>query len=381
MPHTVFAPHLNRNVVIGGCKLPPLHRPRIRLAHFLDMQSIPPSPPSLDLSGPAMSVIQNIEGNDAYGDCVFAEEAHFVGIATGNAGTLYSYSRAQTLALYTAVTGFNPDIPSTDQGGDPIATMNYLCTHPYADGTELVGYAEVDVTNIPEVMFALEAFGNLKLWLGLPDSYINPFPSKNGFVWDQAPPNANNGHCIGSSGYNSTNVAIVGANGQGVQVMTWGLIGTITWRALAALCSDSGGGGAAVRITPDWIIKASQKTPTGFNYSNLISLFNFIFNKSIPVPTPAPTPPSPPAPPVPPTPAPPVPPTPAPPVPTPSASVTLSEAQSWATSRLSHGGLVVTRSAAIQDVNQGLSSNWPSSHGQEPDTNPETPTGKRLRNL
>jgi hypothetical protein len=334
--HKIFVPHLNRHIVIGACKLPGKHRPRIRLSSYIDKMVIPPSPSLIDYSAPAMSVIQNVEGNDSVGDCVLAEEAHFVGVATGNTGQLYSYSAAQTLAAYSAITGYNPADPSTDQGTDPIACMNYFCQNPYADGTKLAGYAEVDANNEAEVQFALSAFGNLKMWIGLPDPWINPFPSGNGFIWDIGTANPNQGHCIGSPAYNSPR--IVGSNCQGIQVMTWGMIGTITWRAIKALFSDAGGGGLAVRVTPDWLIKNSGKTPSGFAYADLCSDFNSLFGKSIPVPvTPSPAPPSPPG------------------------GVTLAQAQAWATSLIVKGHPLMTKQTAIGLINGGLSSGWPKS--------------------
>jgi len=285
----IFVPHLNRHIVLGACKLPSPHRPRIKLSSYIDAATIPDSPDPCDYSQAALSVIQNVEGNDSVGDCVLAEEAHFIGVVTGNAGTLYSYTAAQTLAAYSAITGYNPADPSTDQGTDPITCLNYFCKTPYADGTALAGYAEVDMTNQKEVEFAISAFGNLKLWAALPDKWVNPFPSSNGFVWDVASPNPEQGHCFGSGSYNSP--LIVGApNAKGVQIYTWGLIGTLTWAGATSLCAGASGGGAAVRITPDWLIKSSGKTPSGFAYADLISDFNKIFGGSVPVPTPAPAP-------------------------------------------------------------------------------------------
>jgi hypothetical protein len=288
MPHLVHAPHLNRDVVIGACKLPDPHAMRIHLGDYVDLNTLPPAKANCDYSAPAMSVISNIEGNDSVGDCVLAEEAHFVGVMTGNTNRLFSYTAAMTLAVYSAITGYNPADPSTDQGADPTVAMNYFTKNAYADGTKLAGWAMVDASNQQLVQFAIEAFGNLKLWVGLPNVWISPFPSKNGFVWDLAPANSNNGHCIGSCGYNSTLVTIVGSNSQGVQVMTWGLIGTITWRAFAALFVTSAGGGAAVRITPDWLANGATNTPSGFAYADLASDFNKFYGGNIPVPAPTP---------------------------------------------------------------------------------------------
>jgi hypothetical protein len=333
----IFVPRLGRHVVIGACKLPSPHRPRIRLSSYIDKATIPTAPASCDYTTPAMPVIQNVEGNDSVGDCVEAEEAHFISVVTGNANSLFTYTPAMTLAMYSALTGYVPGNPATDQGTDPIACLNYFTQKPYADGSINAGYAEVDATNQAEVEFAISAFGNLKMWVGLPDPWINPFPSSNGFVWDVAPVDQNNGHCIGSPGYNSPK--IVGSNSQGVQVMTWGLIGTVTWPALAAAFSDAAGGGLAVRVTTDWVIKNSGKTPSGFAYSDLCSDFNALFGKNIPVPAPAPSP---------------------VPTPTPAAGVTLAQAQEWGTYLINRGRPLLTKQTAVNLVLTGLASSWPS---------------------
>jgi hypothetical protein len=340
--HRVWVPHLNRTVVIGGMKLPSPHAPMLRLSSYLDKGTLPPMIQTVDWSAPAMSVIENVEGNDSLGDCVLAEEAHFIGVVTGNAGTLYSYTQAQTIAAYSAITGYNPANPSSDQGTDPTVCMNYFTQNPYADGSKLDGWVSVDATSVPEVQFAIGALGNLKIWLSLPDVYINPFPSSNGFVWDVATPNPSQGHCIGSPAYNSPR--IVGSNSNGVQIMTWGLIGTMTWSGLARLCAPLAGGGLAVRLTRDWMNKANGNTPAGFAYADLVSDVNKFFNSNISAP-PAIAPPKPPLP------------TPAPA----GSTVTLGLAQEWAALGIQQGDPLQDPTQAAANAAAGLAAGWPTS--------------------
>lgn len=338
--HRVWAPHLNRTVVIGGMKLPSAHAPMLRLSSYLDKVTLPPMMPTVDWSAPAMSVIQNVEGNDSIGDCVLAEEAHFIGVVTGNAGTLYSYSQAQTIAAYSAITGYNPANPSSDQGTDPTVCMNYFTQNAYADGTKLDGWVSVDATSISEVQFAIGGLGNLKIWLSLPDAYINPFPSSSGFLWGTGTPNPQQGHCIGSPAYNSPR--IVGSNSQGVQVMSWGLVGTMTWAGLAQLCVPAAGGGLAVRLTRDWMNKANGNTPSGFAYADLVSDVNKFFGANIPAP---PGPVKPPLPP------------PAPP----GTVVTLAMAQGWAAAGIAQGDPLQDQTQASANASAGLTAGWPTS--------------------
>jgi hypothetical protein len=279
----LFAPHLHRHVVLGAVKLPDpevvKNLPHLAKYRMPQMHNLPAA---VAYNAPAMSVITNLEGNDAFGDCVEAEEAHYIALLTGNAGKLFSYTVAQTEAMYSALTSppFDPKDPSTDTGTDPVACMNYFTTTAYADGTKNAGFLIVDATNKNEVEYAISTFGNLKIWLALPDSYVNPFPAGNGFVWDVDSPNPENGHCIGSCGYISsggapTSVQVLGVSALGVLVVTWGLIGTITWAAFAALCVSAAGGGCAVRISKDWIA-ANGSSPNGLSMAQLIADFEAI---------------------------------------------------------------------------------------------------------
>jgi hypothetical protein len=293
--------HQNRDVIIGACRLP-RHAPvGPRLRDFLRAgAAYPSSPATVDWTPAAQSVLSNIEGNDNFGDCVFAENAHFVGVETGNAGSLFSYSRAQTLADYSAETGFNASDPSTDQGADPIVDLNYFTQNAYADGTKNLGWALVDATNQDEVRYAVNTFGNVKMWLGLPDGIIQSMPSGDGFVWDtdRGAPDQNNGHCVGGYGYGVNRVNLVNVTAQGAVTATWGMLGIMTWAALAQWCIPSQGGGLAVRVTMDWVNRNTGNTPTGLNASAMVSSFNQWFNSNVPVP-PAPAPTPPPAPPTP----------------------------------------------------------------------------------
>jgi hypothetical protein len=285
----VFAPHLNRHVILGGMKAPSqdAYDRAPRLKHFFKLlaggtaePTIPASPESVAWNGPAMSVLTNLEGNDEYGDCVLAEEAHYIAVITAWAGKIVAYTIAQTLAVYGILTGFNANDPSTDRGTDPITCLEYFTKNPYIDGSTNMAYLLVDATNKAEVEFALAKFGNLKLWLALPDSYVNPMPSRNGFVWDVDAPDPEQGHCISGVGYLSSGsvpqaLQIVGVSALGIVVCTWGLLGTMTWTAAAALCVPAAGGGMATRVTKDWM-SANGTTPSGLSMAQLIADFDLL---------------------------------------------------------------------------------------------------------
>jgi len=287
----------------------------------------------------AAAALALIYDNDYLGDCVIAGGYHSTGIATGNAGKLFTASDSQIIADYSAIGGYVPGDPSTDNGCDEQTALNYWTSHGFADGTKLLGWLEVNAANPTEVMQAMFLFENLFFGLELPDAWISPFPSANGFVWDVAgDPDPENGHCIVGVGYNQS----------GIQIDTWGMIGTLTWAALAAYVTQAAGGMLYTWLSPDQLAKGQQNAPNGVAWRDLCLDFNAL-GRSVIVP-PAPSPPAPPAPPAPsPTP-------PAPPVPT---GVTLAQAQAWASAGINQGRRFLTREEADRGASRGLAAKWP----------------------
>jgi hypothetical protein len=332
--------HPTLSQVRFGRKRPIAIGPHFKLKNYL-RASMPSPPTSCDYSSPAASILSDIMGNDTLGDCTCAGAYHIVGTETSNAGQPFHATLAQVISDYSAVGGYVPGDPSTDQGADEVTCMNYWTSHGFADGTKLLGWLSVDATNWTEVQTAMWLFENLYFGLELPDTYTNPFPSSNGFVWDVGTPDPNQGHCIIGTGYDTT----------GVKIDTWGMLGTITKAAIAKLCVANAGGALYVWLTPDQVAKAATKAPNGFAWSDLISDFDTM-GGSVPVPPPAPVP-------VPP--APPSPPAPPGPSPLPPAAVTLAQAQGWATSLISAGHPLLTRQTAIGLARAGLAASWPKS--------------------
>jgi hypothetical protein len=260
----VFAPHLNRNVKLGRHR-PVAHCPRLKLKDYLVTASLPTPPASTDYSPKASSALSLIYMNDSLGDCVIAGGYHVVGVETGNAdgGTPFIATDAQILADYGAIGGYVPGDPSTDQGCDEETALNYWTQTGFANGTKLHGFMAVDATNQVEVQQAMFLFENLYFGFELPDSWISPFPSASGFVWDVGTPDPENGHCIMGVGYNDA----------GVQVDSWGLIGTVTWAAVAQLAVEVSGGQLFTMLSPDQVAKAQTTAPNGIDWNTLLADF------------------------------------------------------------------------------------------------------------
>lgn len=314
------------NTVKFGRKRPIAVGPHFRLRQYL--RGVPDSPSSCDYSFPAASVLSDVFLNDTLGCCVVSGFYHIVGAETGNAmGSAFHATSDQIIADYSAIGGYVPGDSSTDQGCDEVTALNYWAQHGGANGTKTLGWLSVDATNRAEVQAACYLFENLYFGLELPDTYTNPFPSGSGFTWDVGTPDPNQGHCIVGVGYDTA----------GVKIDTWGLLGTMTWAAIAKLCVQSAGGALYVILTPDQVAKAQSKAPNGLAWLDLVADFNAM-GGHVPLPAPPPTP-----------------------APTPSGAVQLSDAESWVTAGLSAGFPLLTRSQAIADAKAALAAHWPSS--------------------
>jgi len=235
---------------------------------------MPAPPATCDYTKSAAAALSKIYENDTLGDCVIAGMAHVVGVLTGNSGTKpFLYSNAQIVGLYSAIGGYVPGKPATDQGCDEQTALNYWenngalpprTTSP-AGAHKIAGWMTVDSTNVEEFQTALWLFENLYFGIELPDAWITPMPSASGFVWDAAgPSNPNNGHCVVGVGYTAA----------GVVIDTWGMTGLMTNAALAKYPNQASGGELYTVVSMDAIGQANQKAPNGFDWSQLIADFD-----------------------------------------------------------------------------------------------------------
>jgi hypothetical protein len=348
-------PTRNRTLKMGRTRPVP-GAIKLSLKDYLNKMVLPAPPSTIDYSAKAMTALSDIFCNDRLGCCVISGGYHIVGVTTGNAGTEFTASDTQIVDDYSAITGYNPADPSSDQGTNEADALAFWHKTGFRDGTKLLGYVSVDSNSPTEVMTALWLFENLMFGLALPDAWISPFPSESGFVWDVAgAPDESNGHCIIATGFDA----------KGVQIDSWGMLGTVTWAAVKKYCAAKAGGQLFALLTPDQLAKGQAKAPNGVAWDQLIKDFDSLGGKvpeaPAPEPTPAPAPAPAPTPAPTPDPAPaPVPP-PAPPNPAPSATITLAEAIEWATSGfIPSSPNVMNKAQATTIVKKALTKSWPS---------------------
>ena len=246
-----------------GGKLPPVHKPEhVALTDWLMTPAAiwPPVP----AKGWEFAVAQNemsVLGNDLYGCCAEAGAYGLAQIQSANASPDDPVvpTTAQVLALYTALTGFDPNDPSTDQG----TVLTDLLTYWQKTGFEvttrsgktsvsqIVGWASLDISSFAQMRYAAYIFGGSYLGINCPEQCEQDTTN-----WNFGPglPIAG-GHCIVQAGQGSA----------GGKMRSWGLF----------IPASAGFEGAYVDegyvvVTPGWL-NAQGKSPSGLDLNGMLA--------------------------------------------------------------------------------------------------------------
>lgn len=232
-------------------KLPARHDPRtLRFENYRTNTPLPQLPAAHWGHGLDYGML----GNDVYGDCVEAAYAHFMQIATTRAGgTVYSPAESDALTAYTAMTGFNPAVPSTDNGTDMLTACNYWQDTGMA-GLEIDAFLAVSPLSAGDVQDAVAYYGGLYAGFQLPLSA----QSQTGSEWTvttgpDAAAGSWGGHCVPIVGY-----------APGVYYcITWGAIQSMTAGFFETYCDE-----AFCLLAHEWI-GASGDSPSGLAWGLL----------------------------------------------------------------------------------------------------------------
>ena len=97
---------------------------KFKFANFLVKPKLPTPPKVFGHEG-LIGANWEVLGNDHYGDCVWAGAAHETMLWNKEAARTVTFSNDSVLKDYSAVTGFNPNDPNTDQGTDMQVAASY----------------------------------------------------------------------------------------------------------------------------------------------------------------------------------------------------------------------------------------------------------------
>lgn len=176
------------------------------------------TPPPASVVFAAEAISWGMLGNDQYGDCVEAGLAHLVEQLTWyGSGTELRFVDTDALGWYSAITGFKPSVPSSDQGTYTQDALAYA-RKTGLNGHKVTAYAVLDHKNTTEVKQGIAAFGNLVVGLEFPDSAMDQFNNGDGWTVVKGA-QIEGGHCVLAVGYDAA----------GVWAVTWGAVVHMTW--------------------------------------------------------------------------------------------------------------------------------------------------------
>lgn len=241
-----------------GKHAPTLKAKTLKIGNFLNLSVLPTPPAAFDWSMiRGRPLIYGMDGNDQWGDCVFASACHHIGTWSGNTGNELIATGADALAAYNAFTGFDPSKPSTDQGANMLLTATQWRNSPIFNH-KIAAFASVDLKRLDLVAAAAYLFGGLWIGWGLPIAW------QGADVWDVSPNGVITGDWApGSWGGHATHGPTFSPRLLGVK--TWQENMPVTIAAFTTYADE-----AYALISQDvWLQLTGNKCPAGVDISAL----------------------------------------------------------------------------------------------------------------
>lgn len=248
---------------LGKTPARPLPKSAVRLADYLTASKLPPLP---RLFGHSQLVSQwDVLGNDQYGDCVWAGAAHEVMELNATCNKAVAFSTSSVLSDYSAVTGFKPDDPNTDNGTDMVAAAKYRKDVGVLDANgkrhKVLAYVSINPKSWKEMLYAAYLFDAVGIGIQFPGSAMKQFDA--GKAWTvQAGASIEGGHYI--PGFNRL-VTADGMKSDWVSIVTWGRVVDMERKFFTKYCDE------AIAYVSDECIGASGKTLEGFDKQTLLA--------------------------------------------------------------------------------------------------------------
>lgn len=196
--------------------------------------------------------------NDQLGDCTCAAFYHALQIwSLATKKPELTESDNSVLALYEQAAGYNPNDPSTDQGANEQAILEYvLKTGAPMDGNnrhQISAFYEIDPRNTTDVKQTIYECGLSYIGFMVPAN-IMPQDAPPPALWQYVPgQQILGGHAIILTGYDAN----------GVDLISWGEKYKMTWQFFHAYTEESYG-----LVDKEWMY-TTGKTPLGLTLPQL----------------------------------------------------------------------------------------------------------------
>lgn len=192
--------------------------------------------------------------NAELGICAEATAGHMIQAWTTNNGSEVVLSDEKIRLAYSAITGYVPGDPSTDNGSVVLDVLNYW-RHNGIGGHKIAGYVAVNPNNRDNMKLACDLFGGVYLGVALPIS------AQTQEVWSVPDAGPFGDGKPGSWGLHAIPMLNYGPTG-GV-IITWGAPKTVTWQWMATYCDE-----AFAILSEDWVSRV-KNSPGGLDFEAL----------------------------------------------------------------------------------------------------------------
>lgn len=220
--------------------------------------ALPPAPPAVDYTKGQTSWGELM--NDQLGDCTCAAVLHACQSWTLNSGEEVAVTDAMALAAYEKFCGYNPQDPSSDQGGIELNVLNSW----KASGTAIIpdalsAFMSVQPGNLEHVKQAIDLFGGVYIGLELPvtaQAQVGTCWAVDPQAGDDATPGGWGGHAVWVCKYDGVSNVFT--------CITWGQLQPMTKDFWLTYVDE-----AYALVSPAWF-KADGSSPSGFDLEQLM---------------------------------------------------------------------------------------------------------------
>jgi len=161
----------------------------LKLSKYLKVELLPTIPPQYGDEGLIPANEWGMLGNNIVGNCVICAIWHMIILWNKAAGKTINVSAQTAINTYSAITGYDPNNPDSDQGTDERSALLYALNTGFTDDDgnihKIGAFANIDITNQSYLDAAAYIFETILLGIQFPDSAMEQF--NNVQVWDVVP--------------------------------------------------------------------------------------------------------------------------------------------------------------------------------------------------
>lgn len=235
-------------------KKPASNAVKFAFSAYADTKALPKPPKTFGHEDLIDSKMWSMLGNDQYGDCVWAGAAHETMMWNKEASKSISFTDKSVLSDYTAVTGFDPLKPDTDQGTDMAEAASYRRKTGVVDASgnrhKIAAYLAIKPGNLTELYQAMWLFGAVGVGIQFPSTAMDQF--NKGKPWS----------VVSKSSIEGGHYIPLVAKRTRLECVTWGQLQGMTTGFFTKYCDE-----AIAYLTDEDLING--KSPELFDYAAL----------------------------------------------------------------------------------------------------------------